>query len=163
MAGLVGAEVIGASLLGIAVMAVGAFLILLELRSGHGLAMMGGIIVGAFGIYLLAQGISFSPSPINAVSEIEIIGVAGVGVIGGLYVRWIVGPMRNKRKLTGPEALIGKIGKVTIALSPTGEVNVEGINWRARSLSGNLAKGETVKVNALDELVLVVEKSEKPA
>lgn len=161
VAGLVGAEVVGASLLGIFVMAIGGVLVLLELKSGHGLAMIGGMAVGAFGIYLLTQGIPFSPSPINADVEIELLGVGGVGVMGGLYVRWIVGPMRHRKNLTGPESLVGKLGRVTIPLSPEGEVSVEGINWRARSTSGNLQKGELVKVRAIDELVLLVEKSDK--
>jgi len=162
VAGLVGAEVVGASLLGIFVLGIGGILIFLELKSGHGLAIMGGMAVGAFGIYLLAQGVSFSPSPINDVAEIELLIVGGTGVIGGLYVRWIVGPLRHRRNLTGPEAIIGKLGKVTIPLSPDGEVSVEGINWRARSVSGNLTKGDSVKVKSIDELVLVVESSEKP-
>lgn len=159
VAGLVGAEVVGASLLGIFVMGIGGVLVLLELRLGHGLAMMGGMAVGAIGIYLLAQGVQFSPSPINDVTEIELVCIAGVGVIGGLYVRWIVGPLRHRKNLTGPESVIGKEGKVTIPLTPDGEVSVEGINWRARSTSGNLQKGEVVKVKSIEELVLVVEKA----
>ncbi len=162
VAGLVGAEVIGASVLGILVMLIGAVLIVLELKLGHGLAMMGGVVVGAVGIYLLAQGIQYSPSPIGYATQIVLFGLAGVGVMAGLYVRWVIGPLKKRRHLTGPESLIGKPGKTTTALSPTGEVRVEGVVWRARSASGDMPEGRTVKVKAVEGLVLVVEE-ERPA
>ncbi len=47
VAGLVGAEVVGSSLLGLAVILTGVALMLLELWLGHGFAMMGGAVVGA--------------------------------------------------------------------------------------------------------------------
>jgi membrane-bound serine protease (ClpP class) len=87
--------------------------------------------------------------------------VASVGVLGGLYIRWIVGPLRKKRNLTGSESLVGERGVVVSPLSPTGEARVKGIIWRARSVSGDLQRGDLVKVNAVEGLVLVVEKVEE--
>ncbi len=163
VSGLVGAEVVGASILGIIVLIISAGMIFLELKLGHGLAMMGGMAVGAIGVYLLFQGVSYSPSPISNVTQIELVAVVAAGILGGLYVRWVAGPLRRKRGMTGPESLIGKSGTVTSELSPQGEVRVEGITWRARSVSGTVAKGESVRVCAIEGLVLVVEKADLQA
>jgi membrane-bound serine protease (ClpP class) len=156
--GLIGAEVVDASILGFVVIAIAAVLIILELKLGHGFAMMAGVALGAFGIYLLAQGLSYSPSPITVSTEIILVLIALAGVVIGLYVRWIIAPIRRRQKFTGAEALMGKTGVVTSDLNPRGEVRVEGVIWRAESVSGNIAKGERVRVKALKGLVLIVEK-----
>jgi len=156
VAGLVGAEVVGAPLLGVVVILIGVGLMFLELWQGHGLAMMGGAVVGAVGVYLLFQGVQVSSSELIDYTQVEAVGVAAVGVLGGLYFRWIVGPMRHKRNLTGSESLIGKHG---VAVSAT-EVRVEGIIWRARIDSGELKQGEQVQVKAVEDLVLRVARVE---
>jgi membrane-bound serine protease (ClpP class) len=157
VAGLVGAEVVGSSLLGIVVILIGVGLMFLELWQGHGLAMMGGALVGAVGVYLLFQGVQVSSSTLIDFTQVEAVGVGAIGVLGGLYFRWIVGPMRHKRNLTGSESLIGKRG---VAVSPT-EVRVEGIIWRARIDSGELKQGEQVQVKAVEDLVLRVVRVEE--
>jgi membrane-bound serine protease (ClpP class) len=157
IAGLVGAEVVGSSLLGLAVIFTGVGLMLLELRLGHGFAMMGGAVVGALGVYLLFQGVQYSSSTLIDYTQVEAVVVGAVGVLGGLYIRWIVGPMRNRRNLTGSESLVGKRG---VAISST-EVRVEGIIWRARVDSGELERGTQVQVKAVQDLVLRVVKVEE--
>jgi membrane-bound serine protease (ClpP class) len=156
--GLIGAEIINASLLGFVILAIAAVLIVLELKLGHGFALMIGVALGAFGIFFLAQGLSYSPSPITNVTELELFLVVVFGVIVGLYFRWIIGPIIQRSKLTGPEALIGKIGIAVTDLKPNGEVRVSGFVWRAKSISGDISKGEPVKVKSLKDLVLTVEK-----
>ncbi len=158
IAGLVGAEVIDASLLGFAVIAIAAFLIIIELKLGHGFALMAGIILGAFGILFLAQGLAYSPSPITSVTELALFVVIVIGIVAGLYIRWVLGPLRRRQKLTGPEALIGEIGTAVTDLTPEGEVRASGIVWRAESISGNIKKGQSVRVKSLKGLVVVVEK-----
>jgi len=157
--GLIGAEVIGASVLGYVILAIGAVLIALELKLGHGLAMMAGVAIGAFGIYYLSQGINYAPSPITDVTELELFFVVVVGVVAGLYFRWIIGPIRKRTKLTGPEAIIGSIGTAVTDLKPEGEVRAAGVVWRAKSVSGDIQKGELVKVLSIQDLALTVEKS----
>jgi len=157
--GLIGAEVIGASVLGYVILAIGAVLIALELKLGHGYAMMAGVAVGAFGIYYLAQGLGYSPSPITDVTDLELFLVVVAGVVAGLYFRWIIGPIISRSKLTGPEALIGKIGTAVTDLRPNGEVRVGGIVWRATSISGDVQKGDAVRVKSVQDLVLTVEKA----
>jgi membrane-bound serine protease (ClpP class) len=158
VAGLVGAEIIGASLLGIIILVIAAALIIVELKLGHGFALMAGVILGAFGIYYLTAGLQYSPSPINQVAEIELSLLVVFGVIVGLYIRWIIGPLRRRTKLTGAETMIGKIGVAITDLKPKGEVRLEGEIWRAESLSGDITKGEQVFAKALNGLVVMVEK-----
>jgi membrane-bound serine protease (ClpP class) len=157
-AGLVGAEIIGASTLGIVILVVATTLIVAELKLGHGFAMIAGVVLGAFGIYYLSLGMQFSPSPINGVAEAELGLLVAFGVIAGLYIRWIIGPLKRRKKLTGAEAMIGKPATALTDLTPKGEVRVEGEIWRAESASGNIAKGEVVTVVELKGLLVVVEK-----
>ena len=158
--GLIGAEVIGASFLGYLFLAIAAVLIILEIKLGHGFAMMIGVAIGAVGIFLLAQGLSYSPSPITDVTEIELAFVVALGIVAGLYLRWVIGPLRQRSKLTGPEALVGKVGKAVTDMKPNGEVRVAGVVWRARSISGDIQKSESVKVKSIENLVLTVEKAD---
>ncbi|MGD0070354.1 MAG: nodulation protein NfeD [Candidatus Bathyarchaeia archaeon] len=158
VAGLVGAEIIGASLLGIVILVVAAALIVAELKLGHGFALMAGVVLGAFGIYYLSLGLQYSPSPITGLAETELSLLVAFGVIIGLYIRWVIGPIRRRSKLTGSEAMIGKTGMAITDLKPKGEVRVMGEIWRAESLSGDIAKGEQVSVKALKGLVVMVEK-----
>ena len=163
VAGLVGAEIIGASLLGIVILVVAAALIVAELKLGHGFALMAGVVLGAFGIYYLSLGLQYSPSPITQLAEIELSLIVVFGVIIGLYIRWVIGPIRRRSKLTGPEAMIGKTGTAVTDLKPKGEVRVMGEIWRAESLSGDIEKGEQVSVKALNGLVVMVEKVQEQA
>jgi membrane-bound serine protease (ClpP class) len=158
VAGLIGAEIVNASALGFLIIAIAAVLIILELKLGHGFAMMGGVILGALGIVYLAQGLAYSPSPITSVTEVELFLVVVVGIVAALYFRWIIGPIRRRSKLTGPEAVIGQTGVAVTDLKPYGEVRVEGIVWRAESASGQIVKGESVRVKSVKALALTVEK-----
>ena len=160
--GLIGAEIIGASFLGYLILAIAAVLIILEVKLGHGLALMIGVALGALGIFYLAQGLSYSPSPVTNVTILELSLVVILGIVAGLYLRWVIGPIRQRSKLTGPEALVGKIGKAVTDLKPDGEVRVGGVIWRATSVSGDIQKGESVKVRSMKNLALTVEKVDQP-
>ncbi len=156
--GLIGAEVVNASVLGYAIIAIAAILIALELKLGHGFAMMIGVALGAVGIYFLSTGLNYSPSPITDLTGLELFLIVVSGIVAGLYFRWFIGPVVRRRRLTGPEALEGKIGVAVTDLSPEGEVRVGGVIWRAKSVSGDMQRGEQVKVRCLKDLVLTVEK-----
>jgi membrane-bound serine protease (ClpP class) len=161
IAGLIGAEIIDASMLGIVILIVAAGLIIVELKLGHGLVLVAGVVLGAFGIFYLSLGLQYSPSPITGLAEIELGLLVVFGVLAGLYIRWIIGPLRKRTKLTGAEALLGKTGVALSDLKPNGEVRVEGEIWRAQSTSGNIQKGEQVTVKALKGLVVIVEKAQQ--
>jgi membrane-bound serine protease (ClpP class) len=159
IAGLIGAEVIDASVLGFFVLALAAVLIILELKLGHGFAIMGGVVLGAFGIVLLAYGIPYSPSPITSITELEIFMVIVAGIVAGLYFRWVIGPIRRRAKITGPESVVGDIGVAITDLNPEGEVRVGGIIWKAKSISGEVVKGGSVRIKSIESLTLIVEKT----
>ncbi len=160
VAGLVGAEIIGASILGIVILVIAAALIVAELKLGHGFALMAGVVLGAFGIYYLTLGLPYSPSPITEIVEVELGLLVAFGIIIGLYIRWVIGPVRHRAKLTGPEAMISKVGIAITDLKPKGEVRVVGEIWSAESLSGDIMEGEPVRVKALKGLVVMVEKAQ---
>ncbi len=89
------------------------------------------------------------PSPWSFV--IVVLGLLGeVGeIVWGrrLAKRW--------RPKTGAEAMIGKRAKVVVACRPDGQVRVHGELWAATCAAG-ADVGETVVVEGLDELTLVV-------
>ncbi len=158
VAGLIGAEVVGASSLGIVILVIAAALIIAELKLGHGFALMAGVVLGAVGIYFLSFNLPYSPSPFGDAAIIELSLLVVFGVLAGLYVRWVIGPIRRRSKLTGPEAMIGKTGVAITDLKPKGDIRVVGETWRAESLSGDIEKGEAVQVKALNGLIVMVEK-----
>ena len=110
----------------------------------------------------MSFGLQYSPSPITGLVEIELGVLVVFGVIIGMYIRWIIGPLRRRSKLTGPEVMLGKTGVAVTDLTPKGEVRVLGEIWRAESSSGNVKKNEQVTVKALKGLVVVVEKVHDP-
>jgi len=153
--GLVGAELIGASVMGLALLAVSAALLILELKTGHGLAFLAAVLVGIAGIYLLGQGMEVSPSIYGAEFYAAAAAIAVGGAALAIYVRSLARYGR-RGSLTGRESLIGKRGVVVRNVDPCGEVRVEGFVWRACSEGGGLRRGEEVVVVGFDGLVLKV-------
>jgi len=160
IAGLVGAEVINASILGISLIVIGSAIMFSELKLGHGFSLMVGVIIAAVGVYLLSQGIPYISSgvPNGYITQLEVVGLGSVGILAGLYVRWIATPIRKKKKLAGPESLIGKKGVVVTPLRPVGEVRVEGIIWRAICNSCTAEANDIVEVVAIEGIKLIVKK-----
>ena len=65
-------------------------------------------------------------------------------------------PSFHARQVTGPEGMIGHVGKVMEPLTPVGTVKVESEYWKARSVDGDVAEGESVEILGLDKLTLEV-------
>lgn len=53
------------------------------------------------------------------------------------------------------EALVGRTGRVTVALDPVGRVHVGGEDWAARA-EGAIAVDQTIQVTGWDGIVLLV-------
>ncbi|GBD17629.1 hypothetical protein HRbin27_00113 [bacterium HR27] len=120
----------------------------------HGVLTLGGIISFALGSLLLLQ----SPAnPAFQLSRAVIIAVTGTVAALFLILVYLVARAHARRPATGKEALIGARAIVRRALEPEGMVFVEGELWRARSLSGPIPAGQTVRVVGLEGLVLLVE------
>ena len=68
----------------------------------------------------------------------------------------LVIPSFHARQVTGPEGMLGYVGEVMEPLTPKGTVKVEGEYWKARSVDGDVAAGESVEILGLDKLTLKV-------
>ena len=70
---------------------------------------------------------------------------------------------RRAPVVTGTSELVGQVGVVRDALAPAGTVFVRGELWKARSNDGPLERGAPVRIDSIDdELVLGVEPAEQP-
>lgn len=161
--GLVGAEIVSASIVGIILVILGALFIFLEAKTGHGFSLIAGVIVSIFGTFMLASPYlssnpGYSPSPFGISDYVAAAIIAVVVIFIGFFVRRIAVSLKAK-KYTGAEALIGKPATVKKALSPKGTVSVEGIQWRARSEDGSTIETDAkVVVVSREELLLIVKK-----
>jgi membrane-bound serine protease (ClpP class) len=81
-------------------------------------------------------------------------------ILGGLAIEageltWGLRLARKWRPATGAEAMIGERAEVVTRCRPDGQVRIRGELWRARCDAG-ADIGETVRVDRLDGLTLVV-------
>ena len=134
-----------------------AALIALELKTGHGIMLFTGVLVGAVATLLIAYEVPYSPSPLGGVAYLEIGIFVATGGLLALYARWVGGSLHSK-PVVGSEAIIGKSGIANTDLAPRGEVIVDGIIWEATLPSKeSLPKGAGIRVVSRDGLVLGVE------
>lgn len=161
--GLLGAEIVSASLVGIILVLMGAVFIFLEAKTGHGFALIAGVIVSIFGTFMLASPYlssnpGYSPAPYGVSDYVVAVVIAIIVIFVGFFIRRVALSLRAK-KYTGSESLIGKTAIVKKELNPNGIVSVEGIQWRARTEDGSTIKaGDKVEVASREELLLVVKK-----
>jgi membrane-bound serine protease (ClpP class) len=168
---LIGLGFFGAPISAVILMFIGAAFIFLEVKTGHGISAVGGVILFAIGVLLIFQntvtpapiatGISppvagVAPSPIT----FAILGVIGVViVIGSIYLYKLRRDLnRRKTGLFELKRMIGKEGILTsdVKAKMTGTANIESEDWTVTS-SQDLAKGARVKVKETDGYKLVVE------
>lgn len=163
--GLVGAEIVSASVVGIVILLVGAVLIFLEAKTGHGISLVTGVLVSVVGTFMLASPYAssnpgYSPSPIGTDFYIAAVLVAILAVIVGLLIRRIAISLKAQ-KYTGSESLISKTAIVRKRLNPQGWVSYEGIQWEARSADGStIEEGQKVVIVSREGLTLIVKKQE---
>ena len=70
-------------------------------------------------------------------------------------------PSLHKKRVAGAEAMIGLEGQVVESLTPSGVVKVAGELWKAKSVDGDVAKGEDVEVLKLNRLSLEVKRKSR--
>ena len=90
--------------------------------------------------------------------------IAGVTVGITAFAIFVVGAIvrgQRRRKATGAEGMIGRTAVAKTPLDPTGTVLIEGELWTATSGSGNVAPGDEVLVNKVEELKLRVTRKSK--
>ena len=69
---------------------------------------------------------------------------------------WFVTRVMKRQAVVGLPTMVGGKGKVTSPLAPEGLVMIKGELWEAKSISGNIDKGEMVTVIEQDGLKLMV-------
>jgi membrane-bound serine protease (ClpP class) len=82
------------------------------------------------------------------------LGVATFAAVG----IWLALRTRTQPMATGQEALIGKLAEVRRRLDPEGMVFVEGALWQAVSEDGAAEAGDWVRIVAMHELRLIVQR-----
>ena len=65
-------------------------------------------------------------------------------------------PTFRWKQVTGREGMIGLHGEVIQPLTPSGLITVQGEQWRAESIGGNIEKGSRVEVVAIERLKIKV-------
>ena len=141
---------------GVALIIFAVILFLLEIKIvSHGLLAIGGVISLLLGSMMLIR--SGSPLEIARISRGLIIAATTVSAAFFLFIVGAGIRAQRQKTTTGKEAMVGYIGEVTESLNPTGTILVQGEIWNAESLSGEIAKGEKVKVKELKNLKLYVE------
>jgi len=89
------------------------------------------------------------PSPWGVVA---VAGAATIDVVEiGFFARW----SKRRRATVGAETLVGRTAVVVRALSPHGQVQLDGEIWEARA-GHDVSPGVEVTITALDGLVLDV-------
>jgi len=143
--------------LGLILFAIILFIAEIKVTS-HGLLAVGGVISLILGSMMLIR--SESALEFVQISWSVILTSAAVTL---LFFMFVVGfgvrALRSKPS-TGREGLVGEIGDSLTVLGPEGRVRVHGEIWNAVSVSGKIAKDVKVRVVAIDDLKLRVEKAE---
>jgi len=89
------------------------------------------------------------PSPWGVVA---VVGAAAIDVVEiGFFARW----SKRRRATVGAETLVGRTAVVVRALSPRGQVQLDGEIWEARA-GQDVPPGAEVTITSVDGLVLDV-------
>ncbi len=163
--GLVGIEIIGGQLLGLLFIVLGSVIMLFEIKTGHGIALISGLALGIIGAFLLSpeyissQSISGSVSPFNTTNIIISVVLIVIALFIVYYLTQIFKGFKFK-KFTGGESLIDKVATAKNDFTENGWVSIEGQEWQAISQDKTpIKKGERVVVTGRDGLKLIVKKT----
>ena len=141
---------------GLALIVFALILFLLEIKiASHGVLAIGGIISLLLGSLMLIRK---DAGEIGRISWGVIISSV---TLTSLFFLFVIGMGLKAQKLkpvTGADAMVGEKGFTQEELDPLGMVKVHGELWQAESISGNISKGEKVRVKEMKGLKLFVEK-----
>lgn len=167
---LLGLGIFGASTVSIALMAIGAVFIFLEVKTHHGISALGGVIIFAIGFLLLFQ----SPNPnqpsslnhpqanfftISPFSYGFLFAIGAFAVIASIYLYRVREGIMKRTSALDPSRLIGMKGRLESDLEPGGLATAQiGSELWSVTSEEKLKKGDKVKVKEIQGLKLVVEK-----
>ncbi len=146
-------------------MVMGIALIFLEIKLGHGLAMMGGVVLVIAGGLILMVGVGYSSNvPVLNGSNYALIALEATAIpIGALYLIGIRKAAMRGPPRVGPQNIVGRRGKAVTDIEPNGKgvINVLSEEWTATS-SEAIKKGEQVEVLSYSEGVAKVKRISGP-
>jgi membrane-bound serine protease (ClpP class) len=145
--GFLGAQIIGASTVGLLILIIAAALVILEVKAGHGLFAVSGIALGLAGTYLLAYNVQYSPSPYGVEQYLLLGGTGAALVVGFLYLTRIRHALMAQPKLIDPSRIVNMTGRASTDLVPgkDGVANVGAEDFTAQS-SEFIPKGSLIRV-----------------
>ena len=156
--GFLGAEIIGASIVGILLLIIAAALIFLEIKAGHGLFALSGVAVGLVGTWMLASGVQYSPSPYGLGTYILMGVVGAITILGFIYLLKIRASVMAQPKLVDAARVAGLTGRAVTDIAPghDGVSNVGAEDWTSSS-EVPIPKGAAVRVKSYTEGKVLVE------
>jgi membrane-bound serine protease (ClpP class) len=141
---------------GLVLIVFGVILMLLEIKIiSHGLLAIGGIASLLIGSLMLIR--PDSNLEFGRISRVLIITVVTLSAGFFLFVIGMGLKAQRRKPLTGIEGMSGEIGETLDPLNPSGRVMLRGEIWKAVSVTGDLNKGEKVRVIEVKDLTLHVE------
>jgi len=142
---------------GVALISFALLLFILEIKIvSHGVLAIGGIISLLLGSMML---IRTGSGDIGKISWTVIISTTAVTALFFLFVIGMGIRAQRLKPTTGINALVDETGVANEILSPSGMVLVHGELWQAESLSGEINKGEKIRVKNMKGFKLFVEKA----
>lgn len=142
---------------GLALIIFGIILFILEVKIiSHGILSIGGAIALALGSMMLIR--RDSTLDFMRISWGVIIATTIVTALFFFFIIALAVKGQRKKPMSGTEGIIGEIGEALAVLDPSGMVSVHGEIWKAESVSGSIALGQKVRVTAIKDLTLFVER-----
>jgi membrane-bound serine protease (ClpP class) len=141
---------------GLLLILVGIGLFALEIKiTSYGLLTVGGVIAMTIGSLML-----FDPAKTGIRVGLHLILPAAI--VTALFFAFVVGAgirAQGRKKQTGWEGMIGKVGVVKLPLAPRGTVLVNGELWDAVG-EGDIEKGARVQVKVVEGMTLRVTRAD---
>ena len=165
--GLFGAQLIGSSVVGIVFLLLGSALMFLEIKTQHGIALLGGLAIDMVGTiliaapYISANSSAYPSNPIGTTDYVIIGIVLFLGVVLAYYLHKLGSSLKRKPE-TGWESLVSSKGTAVTTINPTGWVSIDGQRWKAISEKGvEIKNGSSIVVIGISGLVLTVKEDKE--
>lgn len=155
---LVGFGVIGINLAAALLFVLGIILTLIEIKTHIGIFAIAGIAIIILGSFLAFPLPGWELLAAKSVESARRTLIAVALVMSGIFgfVVYKVAQARRMKVKVGPEQFIGGTGVVVSALTPRGEVRVEGQIWKAETVGQDVREGEQVEIVDREGLLLRV-------
>jgi membrane-bound serine protease (ClpP class) len=141
------------NMLGVMLIVLALVLFVLEVKfTSYGLLGAAGVVAMTLGAMILVD----SPLPEGRIRMTTALGVTVPLAVIMIVLLRLAMAARNRKVVTGEEAMVGLLGVAQSDLNPSGQVLIRGEIWRARS-SAAIPSGTRVRVLKVEGLTLIVE------